>query len=64
MTVLDAAVRAAKDLADAAAPVALVGGLAVSARAEPRNTRDGPPEEEEWNSKIRRSEGTRMGQTG
>jgi hypothetical protein len=38
--VLDAALRAADDLAQASAPAALVGGLAVSVRTEPRNTRD------------------------
>jgi hypothetical protein len=40
VSVLDAASRAARDLADASASVALVGGLAVSVRSEPRNTRD------------------------
>lgn len=40
MSVLDAAVRAVTDVHDAGGRVALVGGLAVSARAEPRNTRD------------------------
>lgn len=40
VSVLEAALGATKDLSDAAAPVALVGGLAVSVRAEPRNTRD------------------------
>jgi predicted nucleotidyltransferase len=40
VSVLEAARRAARDLAAVQAPVALIGGLAVSFRAEPRNTRD------------------------
>ena len=41
MTALEAALRRiCLDLADAQAPFALVGGLAVSARTEPRFTRD------------------------
>jgi hypothetical protein len=40
VSVLDAARRAARDLSDASARVALIGGLAVSLRAEPRDTRD------------------------
>jgi hypothetical protein len=40
MTVLDAMQRAAEDLVAASANAALVGGLAVSTRTEPRNTRD------------------------
>ncbi len=40
MSVIETALRAARDLERATAPCALVGGLAVSTRAEPRNTRD------------------------
>jgi predicted nucleotidyltransferase len=40
MSVLEAARSAAADLGAASAPTALIGGLAVSFRAEPRNTRD------------------------
>jgi len=40
VTVLEAARDAANHLAESTAAIALVGGLAVSARAEPRNTRD------------------------
>lgn len=40
MSVFDEALRVSADLAALGARAAIVGGLAVSARAEPRNTRD------------------------
>jgi len=40
LSVIDAALRAAADLAASGAATAVVGGLAVSVRGEPRNTRD------------------------